>query len=78
MQKLSGTSYGKNNNSCMSFHSETKKIEFDFSDFSTIFYAFYKNQLNGFTICDSLLQRGPWKVLDSYKYALTLRLSPWK
>jgi hypothetical protein len=34
----------------MSFHSETKKIEFAFSDFSTIFYAFYKNQLNGFTI----------------------------
>jgi hypothetical protein len=49
-----------------------------FYDFSTIFYGFYKIQLNGFPIGDSLLQRGPWKVLDSNKYALTLRLSPWK
>jgi hypothetical protein len=43
-----------------------------------MFYGFYKNQQNGFTIWDSLLHRGPWKVLDSYEYAPGSRKTPWK
>jgi hypothetical protein len=30
-----------------------------FSDFSTIFYAIYKKQINGFTVGVTLLQGGP-------------------
>jgi hypothetical protein len=44
MQKLSGTILGKNNKSCRIFHEKSNKIGFDFSDVSTIFYRFYKNQ----------------------------------
>jgi hypothetical protein len=58
------------------FTTNPTKLSLPFSVFSTIFYAFYKNQLNGFTIGDSLLHRGPWKVLDSYKYALGSRKTP--
>jgi hypothetical protein len=50
MQKLSGTSAGKNNKSFRIFYNESNKIGVAFSDFSTMFYGFYKNQQNGFTI----------------------------
>jgi hypothetical protein len=50
MQKLTGTSSGKNNKSCGIFHHESKKLVLRFSDFSAIFYTIYKKQPNGFTI----------------------------
>jgi hypothetical protein len=59
MQKLSGTSSGKNNKSCEIFHHKTKKLSLHFSDFSTIFYTIYKNQQNGYTIWESFLQQDP-------------------
>jgi hypothetical protein len=37
------------------------KLVMHFSDFSTIFYAIYKKQLNHFTIGVNLLQGGPRK-----------------
>jgi hypothetical protein len=40
MQKLSGTSSGKNNKSCNIFHQESKKIGFAFFLFS---YDFLRN-----------------------------------
>jgi hypothetical protein len=46
MQKLSGISSGQNNKSCRIFHHEPKKLVLHFSDFSTIFYAIYKNLPN--------------------------------
>jgi hypothetical protein len=78
MQKLSGTSSGKNNKSCRIFYNESKKIEFAFFWFFYDFLHILQDQLNGFTIRDSLSQRGPRKVLDSYKHALGSHLGPWK
>jgi hypothetical protein len=78
MQKLLGTSSGKNNKSCRIFHNESNKFGFAFFWFYAMFYGFYKNQQNGFTIWDSLLHWGPWKVLDSYEYAPGSRKTPWK
>jgi hypothetical protein len=59
MQKLSGTSSGKNNKSCGIFNHEPKKLILHFSDFSMIFYAIYNNQQKHFTISVTLLQSGP-------------------
>jgi hypothetical protein len=59
MQKHSGTSSSKNNKSCRIFHIESNKIDFAFSDFSTIFHAIYKKQQNGNTIEVVVLHRGP-------------------
>jgi hypothetical protein len=39
------------------------KLVLHFSEFSTIFYAFYKFQQNGSTIKDVSLRLGPWKDL---------------
>jgi hypothetical protein len=78
MQKLSGTSSGKNNKSCRIFTTNPITLSLHFSDSSTIFYGFYKILQNNNTIWDPLLHRGPWKDSGSYKYALTLRMSPWK
>jgi hypothetical protein len=39
------------------------KLILHFSEFSTIFYVFYKFQQNGYTIEDALLRLGPWKDL---------------
>jgi hypothetical protein len=39
------------------------KLVLRFSEFSTIFYAFYKFQQNGYTIEDVALRRGPRKDL---------------
>jgi hypothetical protein len=44
MQKLSRISMVVLNKSCSVFHKESNKIELHFSEFSKIFYAFYKNQ----------------------------------
>jgi hypothetical protein len=37
------------------------KLVWHFSEFSMIFYAFYKFQKNGYTIEDVTLRLGPWK-----------------
>jgi hypothetical protein len=61
MQKLSGTSLGKNNKGCGIFYHESKKNKFVFFWFSAIFYAIYKNQQRHFTISVTNLQAGPRK-----------------
>jgi hypothetical protein len=63
MQKLTGTSSGKNNKSCGIFHHESNKISFDFFRFSMILYAIYKNQEITFTIGVHLLRQGPCKEM---------------
>jgi hypothetical protein len=45
------------------------KLSLHFSEFSTIFYTFYKFQQNGYTIEDALLRLSPWKETDSLRYA---------
>jgi hypothetical protein len=60
------------------FTRSLKKLSLHFSDFSTIFYAFYKIQQNGFTIWDKVLHRGPWNFLKHHKYATGSPKSPWK
>jgi hypothetical protein len=45
------------------FTTNPTKLDFHFSDFSTIFYAIYKNQQTHFTILVALLQGGPRKDL---------------
>jgi hypothetical protein len=78
MQKLSGTSSGKNNKSCSIFHHESKKIEFAFF---WIFYNVLRN-LQESTKLQILLKlyfaAGTLEVLDSYTDAPTLRFSPQK
>jgi hypothetical protein len=64
--------------SCNVFHQESNKIGFHFSNFSTIWYKFYKNQQICFTIGDSSFQPVTWKVSKIHTYALSLRLGPWK
>jgi hypothetical protein len=44
MPKILVNDSGKHNKSCRIFHNESNKIKFAFSEFSTIFYAFYKIQ----------------------------------
>jgi hypothetical protein len=74
MQKLTRNSSGKNNKSCRIIHNGSNKIVSHFSDFSTIFYAIYKNQPNHkyylsypFAVRTSertlALQCGPWARL---------------
>jgi hypothetical protein len=74
MQKLSGTSLGKNNKSCSIFTMNPTKLSLHFSEFATIFYAIYKNHQN----IDSLLHQGPWNFSAIHRYALTLHETPWK
>jgi hypothetical protein len=59
MQKLSGTSSGKNNKSCGIFTTNPTKLGLHFAGFSTIFYAIYNNQQSHFTIEVSVLRTGP-------------------
>jgi hypothetical protein len=47
-----------------------------FSDFSTIFYEFYKNQKNTYTICDSLFRPGPWNSLGFTQVLLLCTKTP--
>jgi hypothetical protein len=54
------------------------KLVLQFSEFSTIFYAFYKFLHNSITIEDVLLHRDPQKDLNHYNQALDLWISPWK
>jgi hypothetical protein len=78
MQKLTGTSSGKNNKSCRIFHHESKKIGFAFF---WCFYDFLRNLQESakYTSLFKLqLAVRPLRFFDSYADALTLRLTPWK
>jgi hypothetical protein len=54
------------------------KLGLHFSDFSMIFYGFYKNQENCFTIEVFCFQPGPWKFPCPHTYALGLQHRPRK
>jgi hypothetical protein len=57
MLKISRIRLCEYNKSCSIFHHESNKVEFAFfSEFSTIFYAFYKFQQMGYTIEDVSLR----------------------
>jgi hypothetical protein len=75
MQKLSGNSLDKYNNSCSVFHQESNKIEFAFFRFST---EFTKISKNCFTIGDYKFQPGPWKDFGAHKYTLGSQKRTWK
>jgi hypothetical protein len=78
MQKLSGTSSGKSNQSCgIFYHESNKNWACNFSVFSMIFYAIYNKQPNALYYLRITSHAGPWKVSDSYKYAPGSRKTPW-
>jgi hypothetical protein len=54
------------------------KLGLHFYYFSTIFYAFYKIQLKGFTIEDSILPTGPWNFLAIHNLTLDTHKTPWE
>jgi hypothetical protein len=56
MQKLAGTNSGKTTKVVGFFTMNPKKLGFHFSDFSTIFYGFYKILQNSNTIEVTTLQ----------------------
>jgi hypothetical protein len=60
------------------FTRSLEKIEFAFSNFSTILYAFSKFQLFGNTIEDSVFHWGPWKDFGVHTYTLGSQKRPWK
>jgi hypothetical protein len=64
MQKISGTSSGKNNKSCWIFTTNPTKLSLHFADFSMILYEFYNILQNSNTIGDPLLHRVLGKVRD--------------
>jgi hypothetical protein len=53
-------------------------LDLYFSDFSMIFYAFYKNQPTSITIEDSNFHSGPWTVSIPYICTLGLQIGPQK
>jgi hypothetical protein len=77
VQKLSGNNLDQFNKSGSVLHQEFSKIGFVFFDFSTTFYAIYKNQQDCTYYSRINLQQGPWKLLESYRYTLTLHSGPW-
>jgi hypothetical protein len=54
------------------------KLGLHFSDFSMIFYAFYKILQNSIIIQDSNFQLSPWKFSKTHTYAHAWHLRPWK
>jgi hypothetical protein len=78
MQKLSGTSSGKNNKSCSIFHNESKKIEFAFFCFFYYILRILQESAKWLYYLRFTFAPGPWKVLDSYRYTLALRIGPQK
>jgi hypothetical protein len=56
------------------FTMNPKKLSLHLSEFSTIFYVFYKFQQNGYTIENVLLRLGPWKETNSLRYAPGLQI----
>jgi hypothetical protein len=64
--------------SCSVSHRSPAKWSLHFSDFSTIFYGFYKNQQHCKHYFRNILQGGPCKFLKPYRNALALHLGPWK
>jgi hypothetical protein len=60
------------------FTTNPTKLGLHFSDFFTILYEFYKIQQITYTIWDSLLRPGPWKVFQIHTHAPGSRKTPWK
>jgi hypothetical protein len=73
MPKIFGNSLGEYNKSCSAPHQESRKIEFAFSDVSTIFLRIFKIQQIEYTSEDTLLHRGPYKDLECYNHAPSLQ-----
>jgi hypothetical protein len=78
MQKLSGTSSGKNNKSCRIFHIESNKIGFPFLWFFCDFLRILQESAKWLYYLRFTFAAGPWKILDSYEYAPGSRKTPWK
>jgi hypothetical protein len=78
MQKLSGTSSGKNNKSCGIFHHESNKTKFAFFWFVYNFLRNLQESAKCTLLFELQLAVRPLRFLDSYAYALVLRLTPWK
>jgi hypothetical protein len=78
MQKLSGTSSGKNNKSCRIFHLQSNKIGFAFFQFYYDFIWILQDSTKQQYYLRITFAAGSWKVLDSYKYAPGSRKTPWK
>jgi hypothetical protein len=76
MQKLSATTPGKNNKSCGIFHNESNKIDFAFFWFSYNFLHNVQESAKALYYFRFIFAAGPWKVLDSYIYTLTLQIGP--
>jgi hypothetical protein len=61
MPKILETAQARITKVVVLFSRSPTKLGLHFSKFSTIFYGFYKNQQNTYTIWDSLLRPGPWQ-----------------
>jgi hypothetical protein len=72
MHKLSGNRLDKFNKSCRVFTRNLTKLGLHFSEFSMIFYAFYKILQNSNTIQDSNFLAGPLELFRIHTNALTL------
>jgi hypothetical protein len=60
------------------FTSNPTKLSLKFSEFSMIFYAFYKFLQTRYTIEVTVLHWSPWKTFQIYTQALGSRKTPWK
>jgi hypothetical protein len=78
MQKLTGTSSGKNNKSCGIFHNESKKIGLLFVWFFYDFLRILKYPAKALILFKNHIARRSLETLDSYKCTLALRKSPRK
>jgi hypothetical protein len=60
------------------FTTSPTKLSLKFSEFSMIFYAFYKFLQTGYTIEVTILHRSSWKTFQIYTQAPGSRKTPWK
>jgi hypothetical protein len=78
MLKISRIRPYEYNKSCVFFTTNPTKLSLHFSEFSTIFYAFYKIQPKVEHYLRSIFHRGPWKTFQTYTQASGSRKTPWK
>jgi hypothetical protein len=78
MQKLTGISSGKNNNSCGIFHHQSNKSCFTFFCFFCYFLCNLQETAKSQVLFKNHFAVRPLRLLDSYTGALILRLTPWK
>jgi hypothetical protein len=76
MEKLLGESLDKFNKSCRVFPRNPTKLVLHFSDFSVIFYGFYKIQKRPITIGDQVLLTGTSNYPKLHNHALTSHITP--